>query len=54
MKINCCQTHIEHALDMFVAEQNTFPILTELSDEKKLSTICDYCDVAAIYLVANE
>ena len=54
MKINCCQTHIEHALDMFVAKQNTFPILTEISDDEKLSTKCDYCDVVAIYLVANE
>ena len=54
MNIKCCQTHIEHALDMFVAEQNTFPILTELTEEEKISTKCDYCDVAAIYLVANE
>jgi CxxH/CxxC protein (TIGR04129 family) len=54
MKINCCQTHIDHALDMFVAEQNTFPILTELLDEEKLSTKCKYCDENAIYLVANE
>lgn len=54
MEIKCCQTHIDHALDMFVAEQNTFPIMTELSDEEKLSTKCDYCDDASIYLVANE
>ncbi|MGE6486693.1 CxxH/CxxC protein [Paenisporosarcina sp. NPDC076898] len=54
MKIKCCQTHIDHALDMFVAEQNTFPILTELTEEEKISTNCDYCEVSAIYLVANE
>lgn len=53
MKIKCCQTHINHALDMFVAEQNTFPILTELLDNEKISTKCDYCDIGAIYLVAN-
>lgn len=53
MNIKCCQTHVDHALDMFVAEQNTFPILTELSEEEKLSTKCSYCEERAIYLVAN-
>lgn len=53
MKINCCKTHVEHALDMFVAEAKTYPILTELSEQEKLSTKCDYCEEAALYLVAN-
>jgi len=53
MNIKCCQTHIDHALDMFVAEQNTFPILTELTEEEKLSTKCNYCEQKAIYLVSN-
>ncbi|MFX3674357.1 MAG: CxxH/CxxC protein [Paenisporosarcina sp.] len=53
MNIKCCQTHIDHALDMFVAEQNTFPILTEITEEEKLSTKCDYCEQGAIYLVSN-
>jgi len=54
MNIKCCQTHIDHALDMFVAEQNTFPILTELTEEEKLSTKCIYCEQKAIYLVSND
>ena len=53
MEIKCCKTHVEHALDMYVAEVKSYPILTELSDEKKLSTKCDYCEEAATYLVAN-
>lgn len=54
MNLKCCETHIDHALDMFVAKQNTFPILTELSDGEKLSTKCEYCEELAIYLVASE
>lgn len=53
MKIYCCKTHVEHALDMFVAEAKTYPILTELSEQEKLSTKCEYCEEAALYLVAN-
>lgn len=53
MEIKCCKNHVEHALDMYVAEVKSYPILTELSDEKKLSTKCDYCEEAATYLVAN-
>ena len=54
VEIKSCKTHIERALDMFVAETKSYPILTELSDEEKLSTKCDYCEEAATYLVANE
>ena len=53
MEIKCCKTHVEHALDMFVAETKSYPILTELSETEKLSTVCDYCEEAATYLVAN-
>ncbi|MDN7242559.1 CxxH/CxxC protein [Planococcus sp. N028] len=53
MIINCCKTHVEHALDVFVAKTESYPILTELPDDKKLSTKCDYCEEAAMYLVAN-
>lgn len=53
MEIKCCKTHVEHALDMFVAETKSYPILTELSEIEKLSTRCDYCEEAATYLVAN-
>ena len=54
MEIKSCKTHIEHALDMFVAETKSYPILTELSDEEKLSTKCSYCEESATYLVENE
>lgn len=54
MIIKCCETHVGQALDVYVAETESFPILTELSEEKKLSTMCDYCEEAATYLVANE
>ncbi|WP_349291269.1 CxxH/CxxC protein [Planococcus beijingensis] len=53
MEINCCKNHVEHALDMFVAQAETYPILTELSEKEKLSTKCDYCEETATYLVAN-
>ncbi|WP_156316813.1 MULTISPECIES: CxxH/CxxC protein [Bacillaceae] len=54
MRIFSCETHINQALDMFVAEQKTFPMLEQLADEEKLSTKCTYCDVAAVYIVADE
>jgi len=54
LRIFSCETHINQALDMFVAEQKTFPMLEQLADEEKLSTKCTYCDVAAVYIVADE
>ncbi|QUG43656.1 CxxH/CxxC protein [Psychrobacillus sp. INOP01] len=54
MRIFSCENHINHALDMFVAEQKTFPMLEELKNEEKLSTVCSYCESSALYIVANE
>ncbi|WP_093275375.1 CxxH/CxxC protein [Psychrobacillus sp. OK032] len=54
MRIFSCETHINQALDMFVAEQKTFPMLEKLNEEEKLSTKCTYCDVAPVYVVENE
>lgn len=54
MEIKSCETHINQALDMFVAEQKTFPMMTKIEGEEKLSTNCDYCEQQATYLVANE
>ena len=54
VRIFSCETHINHALDMFVAEQKTFPMLEELKSEEKLSTVCSYCESSALYIVANE
>ena len=54
VRIFSCETHINHALDMFIAEQKTFPMLEELKDNEKLSTTCTYCESRALYIVANE
>lgn len=54
VRIFSCETHINHALDMYIAEQKTFPMLEELKNEEKLSTTCSYCESSALYIVANE
>ncbi|WP_342509975.1 CxxH/CxxC protein [Sporosarcina sp. FSL K6-2383] len=54
MTIYSCETHINHALDVFVAGEGKFPIMELLSDEIKLSTSCAYCEEAALYVVANK
>lgn len=54
MNTYSCETHINHALDVFVAEQGKFPIMEVVSEEKKLSTNCSYCEELAIYVVANK
>ncbi|REB08202.1 CxxH/CxxC protein [Sporosarcina sp. BI001-red] len=53
MKINSCETHINRALDEFVAKEETFPSMEPITNEEKLSTTCDYCDTLAVYLVTN-
>lgn len=54
MKMYSCEIHINQALDVFVAEEETFPIMVKVKEEEKLSTKCEYCDTPASYLVANE
>lgn len=54
MKIYSCETHIGHALDMFVAEQKEVPLFEMTTEEEKLSTSCAYCEEVATYVVANE
>ena len=49
-----CEKHIEHALDMFVAEQKQFPILEKIEEQKKLSTKCSYCNQPATYVVSRK
>lgn len=49
-----CKNHIEHALDMFVAEQKEFPIMDKIEEGKKLSTKCSYCELPAEYLVSSK
>ena len=53
MKKYSCETHIDHALDMFVAEFKKFPDLEKLSEDKKLSTKCTYCEEQATYVVSR-
>jgi len=54
MKAYSCEIHIDHALDMFVAETKEFPIMDKLSDEEKLSTKCSYCEELATYIVSSK
>lgn len=49
-----CETHIEHALDMFVAEQKEFPIMEKKDEDKKISTKCSYCNEDAVYIVSRK
>lgn len=52
--IYSCAEHVDIAIDTIVNEHETFPILEEVSEEKKLSTTCEYCKNTAIYMVANK
>lgn len=54
MILYSCETHINHALDVFVAEQEQFPIMEKIEENKKLSTKCSYCEEVALYVVGNE
>ena len=54
LKKYSCENHIDHALDMFVAETEQFPIMDKLSEEEKLSTKCSYCDEQATYIVSSK
>ncbi len=54
MNTYSCESHINHALDVFVAEQGKFPIMKAVQEEEKLSTNCSYCEELAIYVVVNE
>ncbi|WP_042478434.1 CxxH/CxxC protein [Bacillus ndiopicus] len=49
-----CEIHIDHALDMFVAENEDFPIMDKLVNSEKLSTKCDYCEEQAVYIVSSK
>ncbi len=53
MKKYSCENHIEHALDMVVAETESFPVMEILEEEEKLSTKCSYCEELATYLVSS-
>jgi len=54
MKKYCCEMHVDHALDVVVAETKEYPILEKLEEEAKLSTKCDYCENEAKYIVSRK
>ncbi|WP_431028501.1 CxxH/CxxC protein [Lysinibacillus sp. LZ02] len=54
MKKYSCETHIDHALDMLVAETEEFPIMEKIFEEEKLSTKCSYCEECATYIVSSK
>ncbi|NEU30592.1 CxxH/CxxC protein [bacterium LRH843] len=49
-----CMEHIELALDMIVDEEEVAPIIDELTEENKLSTLCSFCKNKANYSVKAE
>ncbi len=52
-KLKCCLEHIELAMEMYIDEHEEAPILEMLTEEEKLSTACEFCKEAAIYIVGN-
>lgn len=54
MKKYSCETHIDHALDMHVAETEQFPMMDFLTEDEKLSTTCSYCEEQATYIVSSK
>ncbi|MER2029384.1 MAG: CxxH/CxxC protein [Solibacillus sp.] len=54
METYSCETHIDHALDMHVAETENFPMMDLLSEGEKLSTTCSYCEQPATYVVSSK
>ncbi|MET3575903.1 CxxH/CxxC protein (TIGR04129 family) [Bhargavaea ullalensis] len=53
IRINSCETHIYRALDEVTAKTENFPDMEKIYTEEELSTVCDYCAQAAIYVVSN-
>ncbi|WP_370456181.1 CxxH/CxxC protein [Planomicrobium sp. YIM 101495] len=54
MEMKSCQTHVERALDEYVAKTESYPILTKIENDENLSTKCDFCEEPAMYLVGNK
>lgn len=54
MKKYSCENHIDHALDMLVAETEEFPLMDKLLEDEKLSTKCSYCEEQATYIVSSK
>ncbi|SEJ55664.1 CxxH/CxxC protein, BA_5709 family [Bhargavaea ginsengi] len=48
-----CETHVYRALDEVTAETEAFPIMETMNKGEELSTSCDFCQQAAVYVVSN-
>lgn len=54
MKKFCCEMHVNHALDVIVAETKEYPVLEKVDEEKEISTKCEYCEKEAEYIVSRK
>lgn len=52
-QVVCCDEHVELALDVIVDETGEFPNLEAYTENKGLSTTCEYCEKPSVYLVSN-
>ncbi|WP_424237387.1 CxxH/CxxC protein [Bhargavaea ginsengi] len=53
VKKKACETHVYRALDEVTAETAAYPIMEIINKGGELSTSCDYCQQAAVYVVSN-
>ncbi len=49
--MNCCQDHVELALDMIVDEYEKFPLLEQIDETEEVPT-CKFCEKLATYRVS--
>ena len=48
-KIYCCQEDYDMAIDDFIMDQETFPVMEEDKDHK-----CQYCDEPSAYVIMKK
>jgi len=46
-----CEEHVDEALDTVVDEEDKIPMFELLTDEEKLSTVCNFCKAPAKYKI---
>jgi len=51
--IYSCLEDVELALEEVIDETALSPIIQEMSEDKQLSTPCQYCGGRALYIVTN-
>lgn len=54
MEKYACETHVNQVLDEVTASTGEFPILEKLENAENLSTRCEHCEQAAIYIVGGK